>query len=109
MISLIDSHIGCTKDHLMTSAEDTGDRRVPVTKMKFEHLSRDERDRLICRVYEIGFTCADVGRAFGVSGHRIAQILDKHRIPRRNPCIPALVWFDPSGILKELVLKKHEN
>ncbi len=70
--------------------------------MNFDHLSRADRDVAICRAYEFGFTYADVGRAFGLSGQRIRQILDKHSVPPRSTCIPPLVWFDHPSILEGL-------
>jgi hypothetical protein len=59
-----------------------------------------ERDAAICRAYEIGFHASDIGRAFSLSGTRIRQILKKHEVPPRSPCIPALVWYDDPAIFE---------
>lgn len=51
-----------------------------------------DRDAAICRAYEFGYCGADIGRAFGLSGTRVGQILKKHEVRPRSPCILALVW-----------------
>lgn len=57
-----------------------------------------ERDQAICRAYDRGFMQADIARAFDLSSQRVRQILDKHQVPRRSPCIPALLGFTKDDI-----------
>ncbi len=55
-------------------------------------LSKPERDAAICRAYGIGYGNADIGRAFGLSRERIRQILMKHEVSPRSPCLLTLLW-----------------
>jgi hypothetical protein len=67
--------------------------------MDISHLSKAERDAAICRAYGIGFCQADIARAFSISSTRVGQILKKHEVPPRSPCLPALIWYDDPAIL----------
>lgn len=49
-------------------------------------------DLAICRLYDLGYAQADVARAVSRSSGRVRQILDRHDVPKRSACIPALVW-----------------
>ena len=49
-------------------------------------------DLAICRLYDLGYAQADVARAVSLSSGRVRQILDRHDVPKRSACIPALVW-----------------
>lgn len=50
------------------------------------------RDLAICRLYDLGYAQADIARAVALSSGRVRQILDRHNVPKRSACIPALVW-----------------
>jgi hypothetical protein len=50
------------------------------------------RDLGICRLYDLGYAQADIARAVALSSGRVRQILDRHNVPKRSACIPALVW-----------------
>lgn len=50
------------------------------------------RDLAICRLYDLGYAQADVARAVSLTSGRVRQILDRHDVPKRSACIPALVW-----------------
>lgn len=50
------------------------------------------RDLAICHLYDLGYARADIARAVSMSSGRVRQVLDRHDVARRSPCIPALVW-----------------
>ena len=68
--------------------------------VEVSHLSKLERDAAICRANRTGFQPVDIGRAFGLSGTRICQILKRDGVPPRTGCIPPLIWYDDPAILE---------
>lgn len=50
------------------------------------------RDLAICHLYSLGYAQADIARAVSLTSSRVRQVLDRHDIPKRSPCIPALIW-----------------
>ncbi|WP_181815749.1 RNA polymerase sigma factor sigma-70 region 4 domain-containing protein [Alteripontixanthobacter maritimus] len=65
------------------------------------HPTKTDRDANICRAYEIGYSQADIARAFGLSATRISQILKRDDVPIRSPCIPPLVWNDGDPMIPD--------
>lgn len=50
------------------------------------------RDLAICRLYDLSYAQANIARAVSLSSGRVRQVLDRHDVAKRSPCIPALVW-----------------
>ena len=70
--------------------------------MKADLLTKEDREQAICRAHMIGFAPVDIGRAFNLTGQRVRQIIKKHDLPPRSPCIPYLVWYDDPTIFEGL-------
>lgn len=109
--------MGWSRTHKARSSSDSGDLPFPSyllqarlsvptkdekggsSKPPFLHatihamiLKMADRDAAIWRAYEFGYCATDIGRAFGLSDTRIRQILKKHDVRPRSPCIPPLAW-----------------